>query len=89
MKPRVHMVAYNRRNHFVLSAWYLGVASESLIDPFRRPGTLLNECNGDLSATMVGIGRKAQFGFAVSLGQLHAYQTISEVQATSIAPKNR
>lgn len=26
---------------------------------------------------------------AVSLGHLHAYQTISEVQATSIAPKNK
>ncbi len=35
------------------------------------------------------ICRKAQFGFAVSLGHLHAYQTISEVQATSMATKNR
>jgi len=26
---------------------------------------------------------------AVSLGHLHAYQTISEVQATSIVPKNK
>lgn len=33
--------------------------------------------------------RKAQFAVAVSLGHLHAYQTISEVQTTSIATKNR
>jgi hypothetical protein len=33
-------------------------------------------------------GPKAQIGFAVSLGQFHAYQTISEVAATSTVPKN-
>jgi len=56
------------------------------------------ECNRDLSTVTPirggqllqgqGAGRKAQFG-AVSLGHLHAYQTISEVQTTSIAPKNK
>jgi hypothetical protein len=65
----------------------LDAAREQRLSGNRNP---FHPSRGPLTAILPGKGRpEGSIRRAVSLGHLHAYQTISEVQATSIVPKNK